>query len=54
MNHAGARSFEENPIHVAIMDSLKTNRMSCSSSGCCDTVHAAAQPGRVRFWRRGQ
>ncbi|MFZ3333078.1 MAG: NapC/NirT family cytochrome c, partial [Candidatus Acidiferrales bacterium] len=35
--HAGARSFEENPVHVAIMDSLTSNQMSCISSGCHDT-----------------
>jgi hypothetical protein len=54
MNRAGARSFRENPIHVAIVDSLKTNRMSCSSIGCRDTVHPVAQPDRGKFWRRGQ
>jgi cytochrome c-type protein NapC len=52
--HAGARSFEENPVHVAIMDSLKTNQMSCISSGCHDTVHNASQVDHLKMWRLGQ
>lgn len=52
--HAGARSFEENPVHVAIMDSLKTNQLSCISSGCHDTVHNASDVGHLKTWRPGQ
>ncbi|MGA9814103.1 MAG: NapC/NirT family cytochrome c [Terriglobales bacterium] len=52
--HAGARSFEENPVHTAMMDSLKTNQMSCLSSGCHDTVHNATKLGNVKMWRPGQ
>src|ERR1700733_12872464 len=52
--HAGARSFEENPIHVAIMDSLKTNQMSCISSGCHDTVHNASEVDHLKMWRPAQ
>jgi cytochrome c-type protein NapC len=52
--HAGARSFEENPVHVAIMDSLKTNQMSCISSGCHDTVHNASEIDHLKMWRPGQ
>jgi nitrate/TMAO reductase-like tetraheme cytochrome c subunit len=48
--HAGARSFEENPVHMAIMDSLKSNQMSCVSSGCHDTVHNVADLGHAKFW----
>ena len=53
MNHSGARSFKENPIHVAIMDSLKANQRSRTSSRCHDTIHNLAQLGRVKFWSRG-
>jgi hypothetical protein len=49
--HAGARSFDENPVHVAMMDSLKTNQISCVSSGCHDTVHDVAQLDHVKLWR---
>ena len=52
--HAGARNFEENPVHTAMMDSLKTNQMSCLSSGCHDTVHNATKLGNVKMWRPGQ
>jgi nitrate/TMAO reductase-like tetraheme cytochrome c subunit len=49
--HAGARSFEANPVHQALMESLKSNQMSCISSGCHDTVHNVARLSHVKFWR---
>jgi len=49
--HLGARSFEENPVHTALMDSLKSNQLSCVSSGCHATVHAVATLEKVKFWR---
>jgi cytochrome c-type protein NapC len=49
--HGGARSFEANPVHQAIMDSLKSNQMSCISSGCHDTVHNVTALSQVKFWR---
>lgn len=52
--HAGARAFEENAIHSAVMDSLTSNQMSCISSGCHDTIHNVAALGHVKFWRSGQ
>jgi cytochrome c-type protein NapC len=48
--HAGARDFEANPIHQALMDSLKSNQMSCISSGCHDTVHNVATLNQAKFW----
>jgi cytochrome c-type protein NapC len=48
--HAGARGFESNAVHLALMDSLKSNQMSCISSGCHDTVHAVATLNKVKFW----
>jgi cytochrome c-type protein NapC len=48
--HLGARSFESNPIHMAILDSLKSNQMSCMSSGCHDTVHKVGSLNQVKFW----
>ena len=52
--HSGARNFEENAIHTAIMDSLKSNQMSCLTAGCHDTAHDVASLGHVKFWRPGQ
>jgi cytochrome c-type protein NapC len=48
--HLGARSFESNPIHMAIMDSIKSSQMSCVTSGCHDTVHNVASLDHVKFW----
>ncbi|HEV2289698.1 MAG TPA: NapC/NirT family cytochrome c [Candidatus Acidoferrales bacterium] len=52
--HLGARNFEENQIHAATMDSLKSNQISCLTSGCHDTAHNIAQLSHVKFWRPGQ
>ena len=52
--HAGARNFEANPVHQGIMDSLKSNQISCISSGCHDTVHNVAELSRMKFWRPGE
>ncbi len=49
--HEGARSFEENPVHVSMMSSLTSNQLSCISSGCHDTVHNAAQVDHLKMWR---
>jgi cytochrome c-type protein NapC len=48
--HLGARSFGSNPIHMAILDSLKSNETSCLTSGCHDTVHDVDSLDRVKFW----
>lgn len=48
--HLGARSFESNPLHIAIMADLKGNKLSCVSSGCHDTVHNVATLGQQKFW----
>ena len=52
--HLGARGFEGNPIHSAVMDSLTSNQMSCVSSGCHDTIHNVTGLSHVKFWRPGQ
>jgi cytochrome c-type protein NapC len=49
--HLGARSFEENPIHTAIRDSLVSNQMSCLTSGCHDTAHDVANLSHEKFWK---
>jgi cytochrome c-type protein NapC len=52
--HLGARSFEENPIHAALMDSLKSGEMSCISSGCHDMVHNGGNLDDLKMWSPGQ
>jgi cytochrome c-type protein NapC len=49
--HLGARDFEENPVHAAMMDSLKSNQMSCLTSGCHDTAHDIANLSHEKFWK---
>lgn len=49
--HAGARNFEEDPLHSAIMSTLTSNQLSCVSSGCHDMVHDVANLSHLKFWR---
>ena len=49
--HLGARSFQENPVHAALIDSLKSNQLSCLSSGCHDTAHEIADQSHEKFWK---
>jgi cytochrome c-type protein NapC len=48
--HAGARSFE-NDVHMAMIDQLKSNQLSCVSSGCHDTVHNIETLNNFKSWR---
>jgi cytochrome c-type protein NapC len=48
--HLGARSFEQGTTHSAIMQDIKTNQLSCVTSGCHDMVHNVAQADRVKYW----
>jgi cytochrome c-type protein NapC len=52
--HLGARSFMSNAVHMAILDSLKTNEMSCITSGCHDTIHNVGALDKVKFWSPAQ
>jgi len=49
--HAAARSFMENPVHAAMMDSLNSNHVSCLGSGCHDTAHDIANLSHEKFWK---
>ncbi len=51
--HLGARSFEESPTHTALHDDLVSNKMSCLTSGCHDTVHNVGGLDKVKFWNGG-
>ena len=52
--HLGARSFQENQVHAALMDSMTSNQMSCLTAGCHDTVHDVANLSRQNFWKPAQ
>jgi cytochrome c-type protein NapC len=55
--HEGARTFEEGQIHnadPAIMAAIKSNEMSCISSGCHDQVHAVGKINERKFWTPGK
>lgn len=49
--HLGARNFEENAVHAAMLDSLKSNQTSCLTSGCHDTAHDVANLSHLKFWK---
>lgn len=52
--HAGARSFEEGPVHTAdpdLLPALKANKTSCISSGCHDVVHDVGHLKDAKFWK---
>jgi cytochrome c-type protein NapC len=49
--HDGARSFEEGATHMAIMADIKSNQISCLSSGCHENVHDQAHLSQMKFWQ---
>jgi cytochrome c-type protein NapC len=52
--HAGARSFEEGAVHnadPATMPAIKSNQLSCISSGCHDVTHDIAHLRDAKFWK---
>jgi cytochrome c-type protein NapC len=55
--HLGARSFEQGATHSAdpaTLPAVKTNKLSCISSGCHDVVHNVGRWGdQVKFWDGG-
>src|SRR5215469_79744 len=52
--HAGARSFEEGAVHTAdptVLPAVKSNKISCLSSGCHQVVHDVTTLGEQKFWK---
>jgi cytochrome c nitrite reductase small subunit len=52
--HEGARSFEQGAVHNADPDTIpqiKANKLSCTSSGCHDTVHNVGHLSEVKLWQ---
>lgn len=52
--HLGARNFEENAVHAALLGSLKSEQTSCLTSGCHDTAHDIANLSHLKVWRPEQ
>ena len=54
--HEGARSFEEGAMHnlePATLPAIKSNKLSCISSGCHETVHDVANLSKQTYWPGG-
>ena len=52
--HLGARSFEQGVVHNAdpeTMAAIKSNKLSCTSSGCHEVVHNVAGLDKVKYWK---
>jgi cytochrome c-type protein NapC len=52
--HLGARSFEQGVVHNAdqeTMLAIKSNKISCMSSGCHDVIHNVAQLDKLKYWK---
>jgi nitrate/TMAO reductase-like tetraheme cytochrome c subunit len=55
--HSGARGFEEASAHHKtpdLLDSVKTNRHSCTSVGCHDIIHEVASLHDAKFWKEAK
>jgi cytochrome c-type protein NapC len=55
--HAGARSFEEGVLHTLeddTMEKIRTNQLSCLSSGCHEGGHAVQRLDEIPRWEREQ
>jgi cytochrome c-type protein NapC len=51
--HLGARSFEQGAVHTAdpqTMIDIKSNKLSCTSSGCHENMHNIAQADHLKYW----
>lgn len=52
--HEGSRSFEQGAVHTAdpqTMADIKSNKISCMTSGCHDTIHNVKQLDQVKYWK---
>jgi cytochrome c-type protein NapC len=55
--HLGAKSFEEGATHnadPATLPAIKSNQLSCISSGCHDVAHDLAHLKDAKFWKGGK
>ena len=52
--HEGSRSFEQGALHTAeaqTMADIKSNKLSCLSSGCHDMIHNVKDLDHVKYWK---
>jgi cytochrome c-type protein NapC len=52
--HLGARSFEEGVVHnadPATLPAIKSNQLSCLSSGCHEVTHDLAHLKEAKMWK---
>jgi len=52
--HLGARSFEDGAVHnadPATLPAIKSNQLSCLSSGCHETAHDISHLKDAKFWK---
>ena len=52
--HLGARSFEEGSVHTAdpaTLQAVKSNKISCLSSGCHEVAHDIGHLKSAKFWK---
>jgi cytochrome c-type protein NapC len=52
--HLGARSFEQGAVHTAdsaTLPAVKSNKLSCLSSGCHEVVHDISHLKDAKFWK---
>ena len=55
--HIGARSFEEGAVHNAdpgTLPAIKSNQLSCISSGCHEITHDLAHLKDAKFWKEAK
>jgi cytochrome c-type protein NapC len=55
--HLGARSFEEGAVHnadPATLPAIKSNQLSCLSSGCHEIAHDLGHLKDAKFWKAGK
>ena len=51
--HLGTRDFEDNLGYMPPLAVLKSNKVSCISSGCHDMIHNVAKTDHMKMWTGG-
>ena len=51
--HLGTRDFEDSLAHMPPLASLKSNQVSCISSGCHDMIHDVSKRDHLKMWTGG-
>jgi len=51
--HLGTRDFEDNLGYMPPLAVLKSNKVSCISSGCHDMIHDVSETDHMKLWTGG-